>query len=445
MNNYYSIMLKRSITLFLALGCATSYAQERLTLQDAISRALKNNYDIQIAEVAERQADVNNTWVGMLPSINGSAGVTQGRSNTRIEFSDPNRAPQVNPRAGTKSHNAGVFLDWRVFDGGRMFLVKKQLSATERLTEAQLKEQIQATVSQVIQAYSQVVLQHQQGIAIDTGLALAHVRMVLSQLKFETGASAKVDYLQARVDYNQRRADSLNQESSVTSAMANLNVTMGADPELNYVVDDSLELNTRLTPTDRELLDDINLTLDVFRRSADISKLNARIANRAYWPTIDFNGGYSYNKSQNQAGLTTANRSYGPSGGFSLNLPIFQGGNIRRQARVASLQAFREELVYRRQNTEIGRQYRTAWRNYETSVAAYRLEQENIGYARENMNIQHARFRVGIATTLETREAENSYVSALVRLYTAAFNVKVSETRVLELEGQLVRDSNNEE
>lgn len=437
-------MLKRSLTLFLALSCTAAYAQKRLTLQDAITRALKKNYDIRIAELTEEQADINNTWVALLPSINGSAGVTKGTANTRIEFSDPNRPPTVNPNAGTRSYNAGVFASWRVFDGGRMFLVKKQLGATERLTEAQLREQVQTTVSQVIQAYAQVVFQQQQGVAIDTGLALAKVRMTLSQLKFETGTSAKVDYLQARVDYNERRADSLNQQSFLTSAFANLNVQMSTDPELTYIVDDSLELNMRLRPTNPDLLDDINLTLDVFRRNAEISKINARIAKRSYWPTIDFNGGYAYNKSENQAGLTLSNQSYGPSGGFNLNLPIFQSGSIRRQAKVASLQAFKDELVYRRQNTEIGRQYRSTWKNYEMSVAAYVLEQENINYARENMDIQRARFNVGVATTLETREAETSYVTALVRLYTAAYNVKVNETRVLELEGQLVRTNDEE-
>src|SRR5206468_4310472 len=100
------------------------------------------------------------------------------------------------------------------------------------------------------------------------------------------------------------------------------------------------------------------------------------------------------------------------------------GGNLRRQSTVASLQAEKDRLLYERQNTIVGRQYRTAWRNYEVSVAAYNLEHENIGYAKENLFVQQARFRVGVATTLEAREAENDYVTALERLYTAAYNLK---------------------
>ena len=73
------------------------------------------------------------------------------------------------------------------------------------------------------------------------------------------------------------------------------------------------------------------------------------------------------------------------------------------------------------------------------SVAAYKLEEENIRYAKENLDIQIARFWARFASTLEAREAEDSYIAALVRLYTAAYNVKLNETNVLALESSLVK------
>jgi hypothetical protein len=66
-----------------------------------------------------------------------------------------------------------------------------------------------------------------------------------------------------------------------------------------------------------------------------------------------------------------------------------------------------------------------------------RLEQENKGYAKENLDIQQARFRLGVASSLEIREAENSYVSTLARLNAAAYQVKLNETKVLEIEARL--------
>ncbi len=432
-------MLKQSLIL-LFLSCGTSaWAQERLTLEDAVERALKHNFDIRITRLGAEQAAANNTAgnAGMLPNINVTGGVTAGSANTNIEFAD-GRVQEVN-NAASLSYNANAGLSWTLFDGGRMFIIKKQLNELEALEQSRLKEQVQYIVSQTIQAYAQVVLQHQQGIAIDTGLALAQTRMTLTQLQYETGASAKVDYLQARVDYNSRRSDSLNQQAALNAAFANLNVLMGEEALEEYNVDDSLELNTNLEPTDKDRLKEVNPSLDIARRNAYISELNARVARTFHWPTLALNGGYNYSRTQSQAGFALFNQSTGPQGGLTLNLPIFNGGNINRQAKVASLQAMRDDLLYSKQTTELSRRYRVAWRNYEVSVAAYRLELDNLKDAKENADIQRARFKVGIATTLETREAENGYVQALVRLYTAAYNVKVNETVVLELENELVK------
>src|SRR5690606_6238673 len=173
--------------------------------------------------------------------------------------------------------------------------------------------------------------------------------------------------------------------------------------------------------------------------NAEASLLNAKMARAAFLPTVVLNGAYAYNNTQSQAGFIAFSQGYGPSGGLTLNLPLFRGGNVRREAKIASLQSVRDNLLYEQQSTEVSRDYRIAWRNYQVSLSSYFLEEENIEYAKENLHIQKERFKAGIATTLETREAENSYVQALVRYYTAAYNLKVNETKVLELEGALVK------
>lgn len=431
--------MNKWFVLILLLTTNALHAQERLTLQDAIAKALEHSFDIRIARTAAQQASANNTAgnAGMLPNVNATGGITLGSTNTHTEFID-GRVQDVS-NAGSVSYTGALNLNWTLFDGGRMFLLKQQLNKLEDIGAVQLKAQIQTTVSQVIQAYAQVVLQKQQGMAIDTALSLANVRMAISKVKFETGLSAKVDYLQARVDHNSRRSDSLAQQSALTAAFATLNALMGVDAYTSFEVDDSLAADITLQPTDKQQLENINLTLDLARRNAEVSKLNARIAKTYYLPQLDLRGAYTYTRTESEAGFSVFNRAYGPNGGLNLTVPIFQGGNIRREAKVASLQAMRDELLYNKQNTELGRQYRTAWRNYEVSVAAYRLEQENLGYAKENIDIQRALLRVGIANALQTREAESSYVDALVRFYQAVYNLKVSETQVLELENKLVQ------
>lgn len=118
---------------------------------------------------------------------------------------------------------------------------------------------------------------------------------------------------------------------------------------------------------------------------------------------------------------------------------MFNGFNLQREKKVARLEVFRQGLIADQLTTSIAARYRTAWRAYDNALKSLDLENENIKYAEENVMIQQARFRVGVANTLELREAESSYVAALARLVDATYAVKVSETRLLEIENGLVK------
>ncbi|GAA4460978.1 TolC family protein [Nemorincola caseinilytica] len=431
--------MNKYILLLAMLVAGGAQAQERLTLQDAIARTLQHNFDIQIANVAKEQAIRNNTLgnAGFSPSV--AAGVTVSGSRNNVQSDLANGSKQNNPNAVNTNVNPVLTVNWTIFDGGRMFLVKKQLNELEALGDIQLKTQMQTMVSRTIQMYAQVTLQQKRLIAVDTALRLSQERLKLADLKYRTGAGAKFDYVTALVDLSARRDDSLTYLATFAQACDSLSVLMGTNEGKLYRVDDSLQINMRLQPTDKDRLRDINLSLSAFRRSADISHISADIARTYALPTLTFNGGYIYSRSTSATGFALFSQTYGANGALNLSVPLFMGGNIRRQARVASLQAMRDELLYERQNTIVGRQYRTAWRSYTFSIAAYRLANDNIGYAKEAVDIQSARFKLGAGTTLELRQAENDYVLALIRLYTAEYNVKVNETQVLELENKLVQ------
>lgn len=412
-------------------------AQEFLSLDSAIARALAHNYDVRIADVSRQVANTNNAIgnAGLLPAIGATAGVNEGIANTRQVRSEG--TVTQSSAANTFSYNAGINASYTVFAAGRAFLIYRQLGRREALANAQLRAQIQSTVSGVIQAYAGVVNNQRQSVAIDTAIALAKARMDLSKAKYDIGSSAKVDYLQARVDFNAARSQRLAQDASHAASLATLNEFMGDDAEQTYVVEDSLELNLALSPADSSLLQSRSPLLDAQRINVDIARYDRKIARTYYYPGVSVSAGYGYSRTQSDVSVVSSTRSLGPSVGLGLSVPIFQGGNVRRQVRVASLNELSAELQYDRQERSLSRQYRTAWVAYQTAVATYQLESENRGYAKENLDIQQARFRVGVANTLELREAENSYVATLARYYAAAYNAKVAETRVLEIEARL--------
>ncbi len=430
--------MKRCLLILISLAFVLPLkAQEFLSLDTAIARALAYNYDLRIAGIGKQMAITNHApgAAGLLPQINGSAGINESVANSKIERSDG--VLMESNGAQTLSYNAGINASFTVFAAGKAFLVYRQLGQQVAYADASFQAQIQSTLSAVIQAYASVVNNQQQAVALDTAISLAKARMDLSKAKYDIGTSAKVDYLQARVDFNAARSQRLSQDAGHSAALAQLNELMGADASHNYQVADSLPIQLNLHPADSSILAAKSPLLEAQHINIEMARLNQRIARSSYFPTLDATAGYNYSSTLSGAGLLKSNRSIGPGVGLSLNVPIFQAGSIRRTGKLASLSELNAELEYTRQERAIARQYRTAWAAYKNAVAAFSLEEENLGYARENLDIQQARFRVGVATSIELREAENSYTASLARFYNAAYIAKVAETQVLETEASL--------
>ena len=410
-----------------------------LTLQAAIDAALDQNFDIRIANVELDQAKTNNTIgnAGMLPAVTAIGGINGSITDAHLELA----TGDVQDRKGAISRNlnGAVQLDWVLFDGMRMFTNKKRLQELQDIGSTNLKLQIQTSVAQVILAYAEVVRQKQQLVAIDTALTLAKVRMDLAKVKFEVGTSAKTDYLQAQVDFNASKAAQLTQGAILRQAKDSLMILIGRNQFANYDVVDSLYLNKGLTYKDKDDWMKANFAFQLANRQKNLAQYDLKLANGAQLPVVDFSAAYNYNRTSSGAGIVLFNRTVGPQAALNVGLPLFNGFNLQREKKIAKQEVFRQDLFVQRLETSLAARYRTAWRSYDNAIKGLALEQENIKYAQENVMIQQARFRVGVANTLELREAENSYVTALTRLVDAAYTVKITETRLLEIENNLVK------
>ena len=97
-----------------------SFAQGSLSLNDAIGLALKNNYSILISANDQTIGANNNTAgnAGMLPSVTATGGFNETVNDLEQNYTDG----RVVDRKGVEvtSSNAGVLLDWTLFDGFRM-------------------------------------------------------------------------------------------------------------------------------------------------------------------------------------------------------------------------------------------------------------------------------------------------------------------------------------
>lgn len=437
--------MRRTRTLFmLLLPLGVSAQQKLLTLDEAIATALQNNYNILMAKNDSTAYALDKSYInaGFIPRLNGSAQKVWNINAQKQEL--PNGTKR--DTTGIKSNNlqASINLNWTLFDGLKMFILRDKLIEFDRLGGLGVKNQVVATIASIVNSYFNVVRSKLQLKAIDEQISINEERVKLADRKFNVGLGAKPELLQAKVDLNARKAARLRQLTLIEQLKEQLNQQMAISLSTSYEVADSIPINTELNLGDLQNgIAFTNPSLLIARKNIDISKLVVKERKAERFPILSFNSAYNFNRTQNKVVINQFtplfNQNKGFNYGFGLTVPILNNLNAKRLIEQAQLDVQYQELFYKNQISLIDVYLSNAFKNYELEKKSLALEEENILLAKENVSIALERFRQGVSTYLELREAQISLEQAFDRLIAARYNTKLAETELLRLKGELIK------
>ena len=161
------------------------------------------------------------------------------------------------------------------------------------------------------------------------------------------------------------------------------------------------------------------------------------------YPTLNFNSTYNFSKTDNKVVINQFtplfNQTLGFNYGLSATVPILNGFNTQRQIKQAKLDIQYQQLVLENQKSQINLAVSNAFKDYELQKKSLALEEDNLALAKENVMIALERFRQGVSTYLELREAQKSLEDGYNRLIAARYNTKLAETELLRLKGDLIK------
>lgn len=439
--------MKRSLfvlVFFLVFGEAA--ARQELTLEQAIALALDKNYDVQLAENSAEVAAINNKYAlgALLPTINGTASTVRNINNQRVEFGG--ERDTLNNEGTGKAYNiaATVQLNWVLFDGAKMFIARNRLESLDEQARLNLKNQMVNTVASVILNYHDIVRQKQQLKAIEEQMAVSDERVKLATRKLDVGIGAKPELLQAKVDYNAFRTQVLQQEAAIINLKQQLNVLTGLQLESAYDVADTIIIDLELKQEQiEESIESKNFLLLSAKKNLEIADFLTRERRAELFPTLTFNAAYNYGETNNIVLINRLNAVYSQTDGYnyglSLNVPIFNGFNKRREIQQGKINFNRQSVLYEQTRATVNAGVRNAYVSYDNAKQILLVEEETIVLAKENVSIALESFRRGIATFIELRTAQQSLSEAYNRLIAARYNAKVAETELLRLNGSLLR------
>jgi outer membrane protein len=343
----------------------------------------------------------------------------------------------------TTTFGAGRLV-WTLFDGTRMFATRKRLDQIADLSEIDVKNQMNNTAAQVINAYYVIVRQKQQLKAIQEQIGVSEERVKLAERKLQVGTGGKPEYLQAKVDLNAFRTAALAQETLILQLKDELNRILGMSLTEPFETGDSIEIDLGLTMEQiTEDIENTNLTLLSSRKAIEVAEATLWESRTGWSPVVNFTSNLTFNRTDNAAAesdvslLFTQRREI--NYGLAVTVPIFNRFSVTNAINQSRINLERQKLIYEQQLALATVSVRIAFAGYDNARKTLIIEEENILLAQENVSIMFESFRRSIATFIELRTAQQSLADAYNRLIAARYNAKLAETELLRLKGALVQ------
>ncbi|MDX1586565.1 MAG: TolC family protein [Balneolaceae bacterium] len=418
-------------------------AQDTLTVEEALSIGLENNYSIRIAgndsEIAANNYTLGNA--GFLPTLTATGSRSYSIQDSKQEFAQGGIPNNTTENAKSNSTNANASLNWTIFDGLRMFTTYDRLNELKALGDEQFRLTLENTIASIISAYYNIIRQQKIYDVLESTVEVSEQRISIAETRKDLGSGSEYDLLQARADLNADKAAVIRQEVQLNSAKILLNELLSREINTEFSVMESIPLDEDLEYN--ELLQKAmqnNKQLTVARINQKVAGLEIRELQGERYPEVNLNAGYNYSRNESGAGFIELNQSDGFNYGVTARLNIFDGFNTGRQIENAKIRQKNFEMAVEDQKLQLEAGMSAEFRNYLNSLELVKLESENLIFAEQSLEIALERFKLGTINSIELREVQRTLISAESRLIQAQFEAKLAETELQRISGSLTQE-----
>lgn len=422
------------IIFFTFIIAGSSFSQEKLTLEKAISIALHKNSSLIISssQIEGYESSVQAAYGNFLPSLGLSAGWDWSRSDVKgvgTVVINGIPVPRVSTTSTSRNYRGSVYSDWTLFDGLANFA---QLSRTENeLQSAQysLERVKQDIVFQTMSLYYDVVYAEQLLRVKQADLKWNEKNLETIKERNRLGAATLADVYQQEVAKGNAELELIRTENQLETSKKDLLFYLGEDVLQEYVFSDSL------TATDSEILNSdllsdyeniSDLVTQAMNKRYDYqsavlnyesSKEGVTIAESGHWPSLTANGSYSLYTDN----LSTIDQSKTLGFGLNLNFPLFLGWSVTNRVQLAEVQSKISEVEMSDLERDIKRQIKTTFLNLQAVQKGLVVSEKNIAAARENLKIEEEKYALGSGKLLDVLIVNSRYTDALTNLLNAQF------------------------
>ena len=408
------------VPMFIPLGHARAQDAKalKLTLQEAVQLALKQNPQIQIANLSLAQSvqDQNMARAGLLPQADFQTVDRAMRYNIYALFGS--KFPGIAQHGGPfQFFQAGPNFGMPIFD---LTLWRRLQSARQGIRASEAQE---TTVREQIALL--VVSQYLGGMRAGAAVVAAKSRVDLAQALYDqasdlqkNGVGTGLDTLRANVELQNEKQRLIEAQTQEEIALYGLVRLLNLDPHQKveladqssffqtpeFVASESIEQAFATRPEVK--------TLEARER---VARLAIRAASESRLPSINFGGDWAYQ------GLSLASSIPSYTFQVAFDVPIITSGRIHAQMARSNLEL--KKVVQERSDLrdQIALEVKTGVAQLESARHEVEVANLRVKLAQEELTQARDRFQAGVANNIEVITAQDALARAndnqIVALY----------------------------
>lgn len=427
--------LIKPLILFTSLFIAVqAHGQERLSLSDAIQKALENNYNIRVINQREEIAGIRDSWgeAGRFPTLNLDLS-----SNNRSDFNEDTDFTN-------NTLNPGVDLNWVLFDGFSIRIMKQKLVALSRLSRGNTTVLVENTIQAVIITYYSALLEKEKLRVFKEVMNLSQDRYDYVETRKELGSAVTFDVLQEKNSWLEDKSLYLFQEVNYNNAIRDLIYLMGITEDVSFDLTGKfteLRKNYRYEDLQLKMLNN-NKTLKNQYINLELLKKDLKLAQSLYYPSVRLRSGvdgYITRMKYSNTDPRTSN-SLNYYANLSLTFSLFDTGSRKRALEIAKIQ---QDIGF----TETDEMIHSLTNELKKLLETYRVRHELLNVAEErveaavlNQQISEDKFKAGSINSFNYRDVQLIYLNSSIDRIQAEYNLVDADAALMRITGGIIAE-----
>lgn len=430
--------LKKGLSAVLMIfGFSSVFAQQTVTLKQAIEYALQNKTDALKAKLEVTNADykIAEAKAGALPKINGTANLTYNPIIQEIVL-----AGQTFKMGQPWVAIAGVQLQQAVFNQ-QVFIGLKAAKSTKEFYQLNAELTDEQIIERVSNAYFQVFTVEQNQQTLESSYASTEkVRNIIKSL-FDNGLAKKIDLDRTNVNLTNIETNIKQTKNGVAQAKNALKFYMGMPIEKDIqLVKEDMEITPHLL--ENTMSSDNRTEVKVLLKNKELLEYNKKATEAAYYPTVNLTANYNWQGIGPKFPLTngTSNGVYWfdySAIGLGINVPIFNGFATKSKIQQAQIDLDKLNLDIQETKLSLDLAYQNAKSQIENSLNTLEYQKANVALAEDVLANTKSNYQYGLATLTDLLDAENSLVQAKNNYTNAILDYKIAEVQYYKSKGEL--------